>query len=310
MSRDLHGHPINVAIAKPCAAFESPGSEDTINDELVENAANIPQLMRDDMADSEMKVALSATRQGGDVVARYFRDGVEVRGKQTYNLVTDADLESEKVIVDAIKSAFPDHAVLGEEFSEADLSSEHLWIVDPLDGTNNFAHQIPHFAISLAYYRAGVPQCGVVWNPVQDVWFSAERGQGACHNGEAIRVNAAERLDQVLVGCGFFYDRGAMMEATLQAIGDLFRQHIHGIRRFGTASLDLCQVAMGRFGGFFEYELAPWDFAAGAMILTEAGGAITTCRGEALPLSKTGVLASNGTLHPSLQSIVSQYCLD
>ena len=119
-----------------------------------------------------------------------------------------------------------------------------------------------------------------------------------------------ERLDQVLVGCGFFYDRGAMMEATLQAIGDLFRQHIHGIRRFGTASLDLCQVAMGRFGGFFEYELAPWDFAAGAMILTEAGGAITTCRGEALPLSKTGVLASNGTLHLSLQSIVSQYCLD
>ena len=117
-------------------------------------------------------------------------------------------------------------------------------------------------------------------------------------------------LDQVLLGCGFFYDRGAMMEATLQAIGDLFRQHIHGIRRFGTASLDLCQVAMGRFGGFFEYELAPWDFAAGAMILTEAGGAITTCRGEALPLSKTGVLASNGTLHPALQSIVSQYCLD
>jgi myo-inositol-1(or 4)-monophosphatase len=260
------------------------------------------------MAIAEIEVAFEAARQGGEVVARYFREGVEVRGKETYNLVTDADVESEKKIVETIRKTFPEHQVLGEEFSEADLSAEHLWIVDPLDGTNNFAHKIPHFAISIAYYRGGVAQCGVVWNPITDTWFSAERGCGAKHNGAPIHVSEAERLDQVLVGCGFFYDRGAMMEATLQALGDLFRQNIHGIRRFGTASLDLCNVAMGRFGGFFEYELAPWDFAAGALILTEAGGKISTCRGGALPIAKTDLLASNGKLHPAIQSIVGPHC--
>jgi myo-inositol-1(or 4)-monophosphatase len=260
------------------------------------------------MSVSEIDVALEAARQGGEVVARYFREGVEVRGKETYNLVTDADVESEKTIVETIRRSFPDHEILGEEFSEADLSAEHLWIVDPLDGTNNFAHNIPHFAISVAYYRSGVAQCGVVWNPMTDTLFSAERGGGATHNGVPIQVSEAERLDQVLVGCGFFYDRGAMMEATLQALGDLFRQNIHGIRRFGTASLDLCHVAMGRFGGFFEYELAPWDFAAGALILTEAGGEISTCQGRPLPIAKTDLLASNRKLHPAIQAVVGPHC--
>jgi myo-inositol-1(or 4)-monophosphatase len=237
---------------------------------------------------------------------------VAIRCKESYNLVSDADVQSEAAIAALIRSEFPDHAILGEETHEADASSaaetaEHLWIVDPLDGTNNFAHALPHFAVSVAYYRAGAPQCGVVLNPLRDDCFEAVRGGGARHNGRAIRVAGSAKLSEVLVGVGFFYDRGAMMEATLAAIGDLFRAQIHGIRRFGTASLDLSLVAAGAFGAFFEFELAPWDFAAGRLILEEAGGRITTCSGAPLPLAKTSILASNGRLHDAMLDIVARH---
>jgi myo-inositol-1(or 4)-monophosphatase len=262
--------------------------------------------------DRELEVARRAARAGGEIVARYFREGVAIRCKESYNLVSDADVQSEAAIAALIRSEFPDHAILGEETHEADASSaaetaEHLWIVDPLDGTNNFAHALPHFAVSVAYYRAGAPQCGVVLNPLRDDCFEAVRGGGARHNGRAIRVAGSAKLSEVLVGVGFFYDRGAMMEATLAAIGDLFRAQIHGIRRFGTASLDLSLVAAGAFGAFFEFELAPWDFAAGRLILEEAGGRITTCSGAPLPLAKTSILASNGRLHDAMLDIVARH---
>jgi myo-inositol-1(or 4)-monophosphatase len=125
-----------------------------------------------------------------------------------------------------------------------------------------------------------------------------------------VHVSDAARLDQVLVGVGFYYDRGAMMEATLAAIADLFRQQIHGIRRFGTAALDLCHVACGLYGAFFEYQLSPWDFAAARLILEEAGGQVTTCLGAPLPLAKTHVLGSNGHLHPAVLEIVQRHCLN
>ncbi len=186
------------------------------------------------------------------------------------------------------------------------VTSEHLWIVDPLDGTNNFAHRIPHFAVSIAYYHQQVAQCGVVVNPVRGDWYWATRGGGAFFNGTRLQVNDHQQLNQTMVGVGFYYDRGKMMEATLAAIGDFFRQQIHGVRRFGTAALDLCQVAAGMYGVFFEYQLSPWDFAAGRLILEEAGGQITDGRGQPLPLQKTSLLASNGHLHPAaLESFVS-----
>ena len=255
----------------------------------------------------ELEVAREAARQGGEVVARYFRDGVTMRGKQSYNLVSDADVQAERTIVEVIREAYSDDAVLGEELHEADAGAARLWVVDPLDGTNNFAHRIPHFAVSIAYYEQGQPLAGVVYNPVRDDWYEATRGGGARCNGINVRVGNESRLDEVLVGVGFYYDRGAMMEATLAAIGELFRAQIHGIRRFGTASLDLCQVATGMFGAFFEYELSPWDFAAGRLFVEEAGGRVTTCAGDPLPLEKSSVLASNGRLHDAMLAIVERF---
>jgi myo-inositol-1(or 4)-monophosphatase len=256
---------------------------------------------------TQLEVARRAALAGGDVVARCFRKGVAVRQKAASNLVSDADVESEQVIVDVIKRVFPDHAVLGEESHRDEADSEHLWVVDPLDGTNNFAHRIAHFAISIAYYQGGRPECGVVYNPLRGDWFVAARGRGAFHNERRARVSASRRLDEILVGVGFYYDRGAMMEATLTAIGDLFRRSIHGVRRFGTASLDLCMVGIGAFGAFFEYELSPWDFAAGRIFVEEAGGRVTTCRGEALPLSRTTLLASNGQVHEAMRAVVEPH---
>ena len=256
----------------------------------------------------ELKTAKDAAKAGGDIVARYFRDGVTMRHKAEVDLVSDADIEAEHAIAAVIRETFPDHAILGEETHVADASAEHLWIVDPLDGTTNFAHGIPHFGVSIAYYRNGQAQCGAILNPITDDWYVAEHGQGATLNGQPVHVSKHDALNQVLVGAGFYYDRGAMMEATLAAIGELFHQNIHGIRRMGTASLDLCMVATGRFGGFFEYQLSTLDFAAGSLFVEEAGGKVTTCRGDSLPLAKTSVLATNGVLHDSILNIVSKHC--
>jgi myo-inositol-1(or 4)-monophosphatase len=252
-------------------------------------------------------IALEAARLGGEIVRRYFESGVTMRTKESFNLVSDADVESEQAIVERIRRSYPGHAVLAEEAHRGDARAEHLWLIDPLDGTNNFAHQLPHFAVSIAYWQAGVPQCGVVYNPMREDWYVAARGQGAEHNGRRVRVSAASRLDEILVGLGFYYDRGTIMEATLAAIGDLFRQQIHGIRRFGAAALDLCAVAEGQFGAFFEYELWPWDWGAGLLFVEEAGGRVTNCLGGAVPLAPTSILASNGVLHDALLDVVSRH---
>ncbi len=237
----------------------------------------------------------------------------DVTSKAADDVVTIADTESEVLLAQGLAGILPEAAIVGEEAAHADpavldhLSDSLCWIIDPLDGTNNFVHGIPHFAVSIAYYEAGQAQCGVVFNPVRGEWYTAQRGAGASCNGQPIRVAGDTRLSEVLVGLGFYYDRGAMMQGTLNAIRDLFAEKIHGIRRFGTASLDLCHVAQGRFGAFFEFQLSPWDFAAGGLIVEEAGGRVTTCRGEPLPLRLSSVLASNGALHDAVLRIVQPH---
>jgi myo-inositol-1(or 4)-monophosphatase len=254
----------------------------------------------------EFDVAKQAAAAGCKVVQQYFRDGFVLSNKAQCNLVTDADVASEKAIVEFIKESFPDHSVLGEETYKDDADAEHLWVIDPIDGTNNFAHGLPHFGISVGYYHNGVAQCGVIVNPARDDWYVAAKGQGAFCNDQRVHVSEAEKLSEVLVGVGFYYDRGAMMQNTLDTVKELFEQQIHGIRRFGTASLDLAMVGMGMFGAFFEYELSPWDFAAGRLFVEEAGGKITTCKGDELKLEKSTVLASNGKLHETMLEIVSR----
>lgn len=257
-----------------------------------------------------LTIAFEAAKAGGEIVAQYFERGTDMRAKEegaTYNLVTDADIQSEKAIAALISAAFPEHAILGEEENAGDVHAEHVWIVDPLDGTNNFAHRIPHFAVSIGYFHQGKPKCGVVLNPVRGDWYWALAGQGAFHNGRRLKVGQASSLDQAMVGCGFYYDRGAMMEATLNCIQELFKANIHGIRRFGTAALDFCQVADGQFGAFFEYQLNPWDFAAGLLIVEEAGGKVTDGLGQPIELRPTSALVSNDVLHESCLAIVRKH---
>ncbi len=259
-----------------------------------------------------LSVATDAARQAADVLMRYYRDGVQMRqktgGNRTYDLVSDADETSEAVIAKCIRQTYPDHELLGEEsLSDGDASAEHLWVIDPLDGTNNFAHRVPHFAISIAYYHQGRPVVGVVLNPVRDELFTAIKDQGAQFNGQAIVTPPAVSLDQVLIGCGFYYDRGDMMKRTLSAIEEFFDRHIHGIRRWGTASLDFCSVAQGHFGGFFEYQLSPWDFAAGQLIVQESGCLITTAKGDELPMQKTSVLAAHPDIHDAMLQITRRH---
>jgi myo-inositol-1(or 4)-monophosphatase len=252
----------------------------------------------------EFDIAQSAADAGAARLMQTFGRDLSVRAKSGVDLVTDADLQSEQIIAAIIREVFPDDEILGEEGHHADVSAERLWVIDPLDGTTNYAHGIPHFAVSIGFYEQGVARCGVVFNPARGDRYTVIAGQGARHNGRQVAVSPATSLDQVLIGIGFYYDRGAMMEATLASIHALFKQQIHGVRRFGTAALDLCQVGCGLYGAFFEYQLSPWDFAAGRLFVEEAGGRVTTARGEPLPLEKTSVLASNTRLHEAVLTIV------
>lgn len=255
----------------------------------------------------QLAVAVGAAFEAGQLVADYFVKGTAIRTKESFNLVTDADVNAEHCIAEVIRKSFPTHAILGEEGHEADVNSEHLWVVDPLDGTNNFAHQIPHFAVSIGYYHKGEAQVGVIVNPVTSDWFFTVRNQGAWYRNRRAEVSDESTLEKTMVGIGFYYDRGIMMEATLTAIRDFFRQNIHGVRRFGTASLDLCQVGLGRYGTYFEYQLHPWDFAAGRLFVEEAGGVVTDCEGAALPMARTSCLASNRLLHKASLEITKRY---
>lgn len=257
----------------------------------------------------ELNLAREAAAQAGALLRNYQKQGFTIREKGTSDLVSEADVAAETLILERIREAFPDHGLLAEE-SRTELAGtaipEHLWVVDPLDGTTNFAHGIPHFAVSIAYYRNGRAECGVVYNPAREDWYVAARGAGAWFHDERLHVGRQQTTQDCLIGLGFYYDRGAMMEATLATIHQLFKTGIHGVRRFGTAALDLAHVARGFYGAYFEYQLSPWDFAAGRLLVEEAGGRVTTACGEELGLKKGSVLASNGFLHPVMLEIIQQ----
>jgi myo-inositol-1(or 4)-monophosphatase len=249
--------------------------------------------------------AIEAALRGALELVRFFGREVTVETKGSANFVSSADLAAESAIVSVIRQRFPDHAIISEESHSDRADAEHLWIIDPLDGTTNFLHGIPHFAVSIGYYEHGVGQVGVLCNPITGDWYVAARDEGAWRNGSLVHVSPAERLDQAMIACGFYYDRGRIMQATLSTLADLYRCQIHGMRRMGAAALDLAYLACGQFEAFFEYRLSPWDYAAGAILLQEAGGRITDCFGNALPLGKiSSVCASNGPLHgPMLETI-------
>jgi myo-inositol-1(or 4)-monophosphatase len=227
--------------------------------------------------------------------------------ESSVNLVTEADTIAEEYLREHLKKIIPDALVLGEEgSSREDRSAEKLWIIDPLDGTNNFAHTIPHFGVSVAYAESGIVKCGVVYDPSRDECFSASAGSGAFLNDDPISVSKRATIQDSMIVTGFYYDRGNLMERTLLSIHRLFKANIRGIRRMGSAALDICWVASGRFEGYFEYQLSPWDFAAGELILKEAGGVFCDVDGVERGIFSNGTICSNGLIQNALFELVKE----
>jgi myo-inositol-1(or 4)-monophosphatase len=248
--------------------------------------------------------AVQAARAASKIIlSRYGKSGSFEKTKN--NLVTEADLEAEDAIVSMIGKIYPSHSVLAEERHEdTDVLSKNLWIIDPLDGTNNYAHAIPHFCVSIAYAEKGKVLAGVVVDPMRKELFTAKRGGGAYLNGMRISVSGTVVISQAIITTGFYYDRGRLMEKTLASIRSLFKADIRGIRRLGSAALDLCWVACGRFDGYFEYRLSPWDFAAGMLINREAGGKCSDREGKDLALTSRSAVVSNGKINGEFLKIV------
>ena len=256
-----------------------------------------------------LSVAVAAAQAAGEVLMSYFGQGVSISIKngESADLVSEADINAEQAVIRVIRATYPDHAILGEESAtDTDPNSPSLWVIDPLDGTTNFLHDVPHFAVSIGYFEHGQPVCAVIFNPARGDMYTAVKGHGATYNDRPIHVSPTDRLDQSLIGTGFSVVRDAKLGATLGAIEELFGLNIHCIRRFGSAALDLCHVASGLYGAFFEYQLSAWDFAAGLLIVQEAGGQVTTARGTPLLLKKSSILATNGLLHAQILEIVSR----
>lgn len=255
-----------------------------------------------------LDIAIEAAGKAGEVHKRYFGGESEAEAKSaSYDLVTKADIESEDVIVSFIKRHFPGHNFLAEEQKYKRTDSEYTWIIDPLDGTNNFSCKIPIFCVSIALAKGSELMLGVVYDAIKEERFYAEKHKGAFLNGKPIKVNSADTLEKSLLITGLYYDRGEKMVETLDKIKEFFFRHILGLRRFGAAALDLSYVACGRAMGFWEFELSPWDFAAGKLIIEEAGGKVTGRDGEAVDIYKRSyIVTSNGLIHDKMLEVLKK----
>jgi myo-inositol-1(or 4)-monophosphatase len=252
-----------------------------------------------------LEMAVEIAREAGALLANYFERRIGYQLKGEFDLVTEADRASEKLIVERLRSYFPTHAILAEEGGGHESSSDYRWYVDPLDGTTNFAHGFPMFNVTLGLERAGEAIAGVVYDPVRQEMFSAERGAGAYLNGRRIHVSTARDLGVSLASTGFpsrkrsndinihFYYQIAMAS--------------HGVRRTGSAAIDLAYVASGRLDLFWEFGLKPWDMAAGTLLVTEAGGRVSDMRGAPHNItSSENLLADNGALHESVLAFLAE----
>lgn len=227
-----------------------------------------------------------------------------VAHKGTVDLVTDVDEAAEKLITDGLRSTFPAFRLIGEEGTIGSADHDYGWVVDPIDGTTNFAHAYPHFAVSIGLEYRGVPVVGVVYDPMRDEMFTAVEGQGATLNGLPIQVSGVDVLLQALVATGFSYDRDAREQGT--ALWNAFNYNAQGARRDGAAALNIAWVAAGRLDVYFEQPVQPWDIGAGVVIVREAGGLVTSIDGGAFGLYAHNVFASNGHLHPEASHLITE----
>jgi myo-inositol-1(or 4)-monophosphatase len=249
--------------------------------------------------DRAREVAIQAARASGELLRGRIDSIREVRHKGAVDIVTDVDLQSERVVCSTLLAAFPTHTILGEE-GGARLGSDprYRWIVDPLDGTTNYAHGFPFFCVSIGLEVEGQLTLGVAYAPSLNELYVAEAGRGATVNGQPIRVSTIGELPQALLATGFPYDHAEFGRA-LRSF-EVLSLHSQAVRRAGSAVLDLCYVACGRLDGYWEHHVEPWDVAAGALVVLEAGGEVSATDGSAFSVEGGQVLATNGLLHPIL----------
>ena len=248
---------------------------------------------------------LKAVHAAADVIRSFDDRDFQVSNKEGINnLVTEVDHASEKVIIETIKASFPGHDIISEEVGELLQDSEYRWIIDPIDGTVNFAHRIPICCISIGLEKAGEMIMGAVFNPFMNELYIAERGEGATLNGKKIQVSAKEKVVNACLVTGFPYTYLDEPNGPLQTFERFIRKGIP-VRRLGSAAIDLCWVAAGRFDGFYEHKLQAWDSAAGFIIVEEAGGKVTNLQGDPYSPYQPGIIASNGVIHEELVQIVN-----
>jgi myo-inositol-1(or 4)-monophosphatase len=253
-----------------------------------------------------MKIlAIESARKAGRILQKRLGRVKKVDYKGVVNLVTEMDFLSEKIIVSEIRKQHPNHGFLAEEKAREQTVSPYRWIIDPLDGTTNYAHGYPVYGVSIALERQGEIVLGVVYDPSRDELFVAQKGKGARLNGRRIRVSSVPKLSRSLLATGFPYD---VRENPINNFDHFqnFAIRVHAVRRSGSAALDLCYVAAGRFDGFWEMKLGPWDLAAGSLMVQEAGGKVTDFRGRSLGLDGSYVLASNGRIHGEMIKVLKK----
>ena len=249
--------------------------------------------------------AVEAAKLGGEILKQSYGRDKKIEYKGEVDLVTEVDKQSEKVIVDFLTSRFPQHSILAEEGTDIFRPSEFRWLIDPLDGTTNYAHNYPIFCVSVALEKNGEVIAGAVYQPIFDELFVAESAGGAYLNGGKIEVSKISQLRQSLLSTGFPSD---LLKDPEIAIGHFknFINAAQSVRRDGSAALDLCYLAMGRFDGFWEMRLKPWDTAAGALVVREAGGQVTDFRNEAYSIYLDEIMASNGLIHTQMRDVLNR----
>ena len=245
-----------------------------------------------------LSTAVDIAREAGTLLEQHFARPVDFTYKRPSDLVTEADRRSEVLIVERLRRYFPDHVIVGEEGGKRAGNSDYIWYVDPLDGTTNFAHGFPMFAVTMGLTYRGEVIAGVVYDPIRKEMFTAERGVGAYLNNQRIHVSKAPSLAESLLATGF-PPFGKSHDVNIRFYLR-FTELSHGIRRPGSAALDFCTVAAGRFDGFWELKLNPWDKAAGSLIVTEAGGRVSSLTGGPFDLLGDEVVSSNGLVHDEM----------
>lgn len=258
-----------------------------------------------------LNTAIKAARRAASIINRASFDlsSLKVSKKQHNDFVTEVDKASEETIIDTLKKAYPDHAILAEESgASANLhdDNENVWIIDPLDGTTNFIHGFPQYCISIALQQRGQITQAVVYDPTRNEMFTASKGSGAYLNDKRIRVGNRTKLEDALIGTGFPFRETDGVDQYLKMFR-LMTENCTGLRRPGSAALDLCYVASGRLDGFFEKGLKPWDIAAGALIITEAGGIIGNFKGESDYLYQGDVITGNPKLFAQQLHLLSEF---